>query len=162
LSVIPEPKKSQLSELQGWLRDGKGGRNFLQLWEFWTWKEKDPSSYITINPPTSEGDSFTHFITYRMASIFDRLLGRRFHAGKIVDEEAGLRSYSDSRLDKASNMIAVIVASTLPVLTIFVLNSVNSTTDRIGWTVLFTAVFAAILALFSSAKRAELFAATAT
>jgi hypothetical protein len=65
-------------------------------------------------------------------------------------------------MDKASNMIAVIVASTLPVLTIFVLNSVDSTTDRIGWTVFFTAVFAAILALFSSAKRAELFAATAT
>ncbi|KAK4152753.1 hypothetical protein C8A00DRAFT_34536 [Chaetomidium leptoderma] len=162
LALIPEPKKSQLSELQGWLRDPKGGKNFLKRFEFWTWRDNDASSYVTMNPPISEGDTFTSFITYRMASIFDRLLGRRFQAGKIVDEEAGLRSYSDSKLGKASNVIAAIVASTLPVLTIFVLNSVNSTTARIGWTVLFTAVFAGILALFSSAKRAELFAATAT
>ncbi|KAK4038339.1 hypothetical protein C8A01DRAFT_17571 [Parachaetomium inaequale] len=162
LSLIPGPKKSQLSELQDWLRDKKGGKNFLQVVEFFTWRDDDTSSYTTMNPPVSEGDTFTDFITYRMASIFNRLPGRWFRTGKIVDEEAGLRSYSDSKLDKTSNVIAVIVASTLPVLTIFVLNSVGSTTARIGWAVLFTAVFAGILGLFSSAKRAELFAATAT
>lgn len=115
-----------------------------------------------MNPPASEGDSFTNFITYWMASIFHTLFGRRFHAGKIVDEEAGLRSYSDMRLSKASNLIAVVVASVLPVLTIFVLNAVNSTKARIRWTVLFTGVFASMLAMFSSATRAEIIAVTAT
>jgi hypothetical protein len=117
---------------------------------------------MTVDPPLSEGDAFSHIIIYRMASLFHRILGRRLQAGRIIDEEAQLRSYSDSKLDKASNVIAVIVASTMPVLTIFVLNSVQSTTARIGWTVLFTALFAGFLALFSSAERAGLFAATAT
>jgi hypothetical protein len=87
--------------------------------------EHDPSSYITVNLPLPEGDAFSHFIIYRMASLFHRLLGRRLQAGRIIDEVAQLRSCSDSKLDKASNVIAVIVASTMPVLTIFVLNSVQ-------------------------------------
>jgi hypothetical protein len=162
LSRLPEPRESQLGELRGWLRDAKGGKNFLTGFEFSTWREDDISNYVSMHTPISEGDTFTNFITYRMASIFHCIIGRQFEAGKIIDEEAGLTSYTDSRLTKASNLIAIIVSSTLPVLTIFVLNALQSTTIRLGLTVLFTALFSILLALFSSAKRAEIFAATAT
>jgi hypothetical protein len=115
-----------------------------------------------MRPSVSEGDIFTNFITNQVASIFDHLCGSWLKAGKVIDKEAGLVSYSDSRLAKARTLFAVVVAASLPILTIFVLNSVHSTTARIGWAVLFTALFAGVLALFSAAKRAELFAATAT
>jgi VIT1/CCC1 family predicted Fe2+/Mn2+ transporter len=134
----------------------------LQGCEARTWTADDLSSYITISPPTAEADIFTELITDWLASIFRRLFGRRFRTGKIVDEEAGLRSYSHTRLRKASNVIAVIVAAILPVLTIFILNSVKRTTVRIGLTVLFATVFAVVLALFTSVKPGEIFAATAT
>ncbi|KAK3899289.1 hypothetical protein C8A05DRAFT_46597 [Staphylotrichum tortipilum] len=162
LARLPAPKKPQLAGLQGWLHNQKGGNNFLQGCEVFTWTEDDLSSYITVNPPTAEADIFTEVITDWLASILRRLFGRRFHGGKIVDEEAGLRSCSDTRFSKASNVIAVIVAGILPVLTIFILNSVKRTTVRIGLTLLFATIFAVVLALCTSVKPGEIFAATAT
>ncbi len=103
-----------------------------------------------MNLPTSEGDSFTNFVAYGTASVFHAPVGRRRHAGKIVDEAARLRSYSHTKLSRASNATAVVVASGLPALAIFVLNWVHSTTTRIGLTVLFTAVFVSIVALFTT------------
>jgi len=94
--------------------------------------------------------------------VFHFLCGERFQVGKIIDEESGLMRYEDSRLDRASSVIAIILASIIPVLTIFALNAIKTTDARIGMIVVFTAVFATVLAVFSSAKRAEIFAATAT
>lgn len=81
---------------------------------------------------------------------------------KKLDPESQLSYYEDSKLDLASSLISVIISSTLPVLTIFVLNATETTAARIGFTVLFTAVFSILLVLFTSAKRVEIFAATAT
>ncbi|KAH6887024.1 hypothetical protein B0T10DRAFT_607821 [Thelonectria olida] len=93
----------------------------------------------------------------QIACIFTRKKGYRF--SEIRDP---FTATIHSRLTKASNLIAIIVSSTLPVLTIFVLNTLKSTTIRLGLTVLFTALFSILLAFFSLAKRAEIFAATAT
>ncbi|KAM7215142.1 hypothetical protein V8F06_009460 [Rhypophila decipiens] len=169
LSQTLDPPTSQLRELQDFLRSSTGGKNFLKGSEAFTWKEPDPSAYLSVNRPSPENDPFTSFLTYRIAHLFHRLCGGRRSGirpnkrfGKLVDEEAQLRSYSDSKLQKTSQIISVVVSSTLPVLTIFVLNTLDTTTKRLGLTVLFTGVFGLLLAFFSSAKRAEIFAATAT
>ncbi|KAK4210640.1 hypothetical protein QBC37DRAFT_474901 [Rhypophila decipiens] len=169
LSQTLDPPKSQLHELQDFLRSSTGGKNFLKGSEAFTWKEPDPSAYLSVNRPSPENNPFTSFLTYRIAHLFHRLCGGRRSGirshkrfGKLVDEEAQLRSYSDSKLQKTSQIISVVVSSTLPVLTIFVLNTLDTTTKRLGLTVLFTGVFGLLLAFFSSAKRAEIFAATAT
>ncbi|KAM7188458.1 hypothetical protein V8F33_010608 [Rhypophila sp. PSN 637] len=169
LSQTLDPPKSQLRELQDFLRSSTGGKNFLKGSEAFTWKEPDPSAYLSMNRPSPENDPFTSFLTYRIAYLFHRLCGGRRSGirsdkrfGKLVDEEAQLRSYSNSKLQKTSQIISVVVSSTLPVVTIFVLNSLDTTTKRLGLTVLFTGVFGILLAFFSSAKRAEIFAATAT
>ena len=148
--------------MRGWLRDAKGGNNFLDGVEAETWTEENETKYFTIKPAISENDVFTAFLRDVLVGIFHKLCGERMKAGRVIDEESGLMTYEDPRIDKASSIITVIIASVLPVLTIFALDSFKSPKGRIGLIVLFTGVFAAVLAIFSSAKRAEIFAATAT
>ena len=162
LSRVECPEKRQLSALQGWLRDSKGGKNFLDGVEAETWTDPDETKYISVGPPAPEKDIFSSFLRGALLVAFHTLCGTRFKVGRVVDEESGMVTYQDSRLDKASSMITVILASVLPVLAIFALNALKTMNARIGMIVLFTAAFAAILAIFSSAKRADIFAATAT
>ncbi|KAK4144941.1 uncharacterized protein C8A04DRAFT_11026 [Dichotomopilus funicola] len=162
LSRIGSPEKQGLRLLQAWLRDSKGGKNFLDGVEAETWTDPEESNYISLGPPPPEKDIFSSFLRDVLLRIFHVFCGERFKMGRVVDEESGIRSYDDSRIDKASSLITVILASVLPVLAIFVLNSLSTTNARIGTIVGFTAAFATILAIFSSAKRAEIFAATAT
>lgn len=79
-----------------------------------------------------------------------------------MDLESGLKSYDESRLHVVGTVVATILSSMLPVVSIFVLYVLESTYARLGMTVAFTGCFAAILAIFSSARRVEIFAATAT
>ncbi|RBR14436.1 uncharacterized protein FIESC28_07672 [Fusarium coffeatum] len=165
LSKLPTPQKSQLDALQDWLTDPKGGDNFTAKMggtELYTWKPTDVTKYVSLRQPAEDSDPFTEFIMGVMARIYHRIFSQKFMTGRVVDLESGLTSYSDSKLIKASNLIAVMVSSALPVLTIFVLNTLTSTTLRLGLTVLFTVVFAVVLEIFTSAKRIEIFAATAT
>lgn len=54
------------------------------------------------------------------------------------------------------------IASLMPVLTIAVLNQIQSTNNRILMTAVITALFAGAIAAFTQAKRVEIIAATAT
>ncbi|RKL19329.1 hypothetical protein BFJ68_g3603 [Fusarium oxysporum] len=141
------------------------GANFLTKTgtpELYTWKPKDPSQYVSLHKTAEDSDPFTNFVKEVLTFIFHRLCGERLNAARVVDVESGLASYSDSSLVRASNLFTVIVSSALPVLTIFALNSLETTAQRIGLTVVFTVLFAVILELFTNAKRVEIFAATAT
>ncbi|KAI1151268.1 hypothetical protein F4825DRAFT_451676 [Nemania diffusa] len=162
LSQAPSPSKSQLHELQRWLRDKEGGDNFLKVTEFNTWEDPEPTKYIVVKKAAIEDDYLTKFISHILLLIFHRLFGHRWKVGKIIDRRSGLTSYSDTKISRAGSIFAAILSSALPVLSIFVLNNLHSTTLRIAVTLVFTTVFALALAAFSSAKRVEIFAATAT
>ncbi|KAK0667527.1 hypothetical protein QBC41DRAFT_347926 [Cercophora samala] len=54
------------------------------------------------------------------------------------------------------------MASALPVLSIYRLNKIKSSEARIGVTAAFTVTLAVLMGIFSSAKRSEMIAATAT
>ncbi|KAF5547725.1 hypothetical protein FMEXI_5051 [Fusarium mexicanum] len=165
VSQLQIPRKSQLETLRDWLTDPKGGANFLAKTgtpELYTWKPKDPSQYVSLHKTAEDSDPFTNFVKEVLTFIFHRLCGERLNAARAVDVESGLVSYSENTLMRASNLFTVIVSSALPVLTIFALNSLHTTAQRIGLTVGFTVLFAVILELFTNAKRVEIFAATAT
>ncbi|KAH7121756.1 hypothetical protein B0J13DRAFT_628896 [Dactylonectria estremocensis] len=162
LSKAESPNKSQLAELQGWMRDSKGGKNFLDGVEIETWTDSDETKYVTINPPLPENDAFTSLLRGFLLNIFHFLCGERLKVGRVIDQESGLVRYNDSHINKASSMMVVILSSVIPVSTIFALSAFKTTRARIGMIVAFTGLFAAVLAIFSTAKRAEIFAATAT
>ncbi len=93
---------------------------------------------------------------------YDRVLGRFVGSGRVVDRRTGDKSYSSDGVNRASNIVAAVIASALPVLAIYALNEIGSTQVRIGVTAAFTVVFAVLMGIFSSAKRSEIIAATAT
>jgi hypothetical protein len=151
---------SQLETLQNWLKREDGGNRFLEASEELIWQDDDIAEYACL-APSAETDVFTRGIRLGIVKVFPYLF--RSRKGKdILDPSSGLRTIDDERINTASNVISLVLSSTLPVAAIFVLNSRDSTTERLGFTVLFTAVFALALGLCSSAKRAEIFAATAT
>ncbi|KAI0116268.1 hypothetical protein GGR51DRAFT_500833 [Nemania sp. FL0031] len=162
LSQKPNPDKSQLMELQRWLRDESGGAGFLKAAEFSTWEETERDKYIVIKNADIEDDFLTKLVSNVLLLMFHRLFGYRWKMGKIIDQKSGLTSYSDTKISKIGSIFAATLSSALPVLSIFVLDRLHSTTIRIGVTLVFTTVFALVLAAFSSAKRVEIFAATAT
>lgn len=82
--------------------------------------------------------------------------------GKVIDVESGLMEYSDDSMNRISKIIVTVLSSILPVLTTVVLWVVHSTIHRIGIMIVFTSLFAAALAAFTSARRIEIFVATAS
>lgn len=160
LNTLNPPRKSQLSSLKGWLNDASNG--FLNDEETQTWHPDTESLYLTLATDLKETDAFTEMMQNVLVGPYHRLIGHRLKTGKVVDSETGGVSYDKRKIDGASTMIATLLSTMFPVLTIFVLNVLQSTNARIGITALFTMVFALTLARFSSAKRVEIFAATST
>jgi hypothetical protein len=81
---------------------------------------------------------------------------------KPNDEESAPNTvvYSQAGLERISRIVATTIASTLPIVSIVVLYSINSTLDRLAVIGIFTAVFSFVLALFTSGKPIEIFSAT--
>ncbi|PMD32361.1 hypothetical protein L207DRAFT_384828, partial [Hyaloscypha variabilis F] len=161
-SKLGSPKKSQLLGLKGELNDA--ANSFLRSTEVDTWGDEDTAAYMCLNPKqqSNESDAFTRMIENIIVGPYHKFIGHRLQTGQVLDEETGSRFYDSDKINTQSNLIATMLSAILPVLTIFVLNLLETTNQRIGLTVLFTAVFALMLVTFSSARRVEIFAATAT
>lgn len=92
-----------------------------------------------------------------------RLLGPAMHVKEIkIDTESGLAVYdNDSAIRKASRLVTATISSVVPVMTIYVLNVLNTTEKRIGFTAAMTALIAGYLTFFTNASRVEVLSATA-
>ena len=160
INILNTPQKSQLSGLKGWLNDARNG--FLKDEETQTWHDEPEALYLYLATDLTETDAFTETMQRVIVGPWHRLFGYHLKTGKVVDFEGGGVSYHKRKIDRASTMVATILSAMFPVLTIFILNVLQSTNARIDLTALFTMVFALVLARFSSAKRVEIFAAAST
>jgi len=88
---------------------------------------------------------------------FHKRIGHRF---KSRDESTSLYEYRDSKINDAAHTISIILSSLLPPASIFALYYVHRTPIRLGLIMIFSAIFTACLAISTSAKRVEIFAAT--
>lgn len=70
-------------------------------------------------------------------------------------------AYSDSRISKIATLVTSVVSALLPVAAVLILFYVKATHDRIYIMLGLTALFAFALAILTSAKHHEIFAATA-
>lgn len=73
----------------------------------------------------------------------------------------GFRSYGESRLAAVSDGITVVISSLLPTLAILILYLVKPMYARMALIIGSTALFALALSIFTSARRVEIFPATA-
>jgi hypothetical protein len=69
--------------------------------------------------------------------------------------------YRKTRLRAVSHLIGVLLASCIPAASIFTLYYVHNMVDRLGIILVFSAIFSICLALFTTARRVEIFGATA-
>ncbi|KAH4014499.1 hypothetical protein HBI70_177620 [Parastagonospora nodorum] len=157
-----EPTGAELKRLLSWLSRAKGGNSFLTGDESRVWQGNDTSEYITLFPRDLEDDAFTTFLGGRLLDMYHGIIGykrRRKYGTGARDSE--LRKYSVRRIGKASNVAVAAVSSILPTLVILGLYFVKRMIVRIGLVILFTAIFSVALAVFTSARKVEIFSATA-
>jgi hypothetical protein len=141
--------------------DRRGGADFLLQSESRLWEEEEGSTFVHVGPVRGEHDTFTKFTSWVLISVLHKYLCFWRTAGRPVDAEAGMISYDESKLLKAGTLVATVLSSKIPVLSIYVLFVVKNPYWRIGIAAVFTALFAGMLAAFSSTRRIEIFAATA-
>ena len=105
--------------------------------------------------PSPTRDAFSRFIanhlTWHLMSSKEKQEARR--TGSYV--------FSDDRIRRTTRIVAVVLASILPVLSIVFLYYVHPTNIRIGLIIVFSTLFSAVVALVSDARNVEVMAATA-
>lgn len=69
--------------------------------------------------------------------------------------------YKNSKLLRIADVLSTIIASTLPIASIIALNFIDRMIIRLVAIALFTMTFSLILTIVTSARRIEIFAATA-
>jgi Zn-dependent protease len=152
------PEKYNLETLRSCLSDSRlpdyllGGDN--DIWE-------DPLLHhdlIAVDLSKDE-DSMTVWIAANLVAPFHQLVGRHFI--RPLDDSAGLYDYSDRTITKLSSLVATVLSSVLPIGGVIVLYFVENTLARIGIIAGMTGLFSLCLALLTSARKSEIFAATA-
>ncbi|KAF3002320.1 hypothetical protein E8E14_005227 [Neopestalotiopsis sp. 37M] len=164
IARLEQPAVHNLAALQEYLRDSKGGNSYLQGIEAFIWDQEHAPDLIAIRPDRPDQDAFSRWLTKYPVLLYHRLLGHRswVPAGQVVDEESGAMLYRESGVDKLAKMVSITLASTIPMIAILVLYFEKNLLHRIYISIGITAAFAALLSMFTNARRIEIFAATAS
>jgi hypothetical protein len=109
---------------------------------------------IAINGPSDDIDRATTWLAEKVVPNWHNKVKSRFHKKEIV-------KYRQSALYDTTAILATMLSSLLPVLSIVVLYLVHSMPARLGIIAGFTAGFSIALSLITSAERVDNFAATA-
>ena len=168
IESLPRSDKNNTSILRDWLNDNP----FLSGSEFYTWERENEKDLVAVLTRADE-DPFTKWFNSKVLTWFHWCLGRRFKVCISSNSEhhdllrlsqkkvGGVTQYSDSKMAKISTFIASVMSSILPVIAILVLYFVQRTVVRLYVTIGLTTLFASSLAIFTSARHHEIFAATA-
>ncbi|KAI4604482.1 hypothetical protein KJ359_000620 [Pestalotiopsis sp. 9143b] len=164
LNELEKPEANSLSTLREYLRDAKGGNSFLRDIEASTWRQEHERDLITFRTARPDQDPFSWWLTTYPVRLYHRLVGSKDWrpAGTVIDEEAGVVEYREGRMDKFAKMVSITIASTVPMIAILGLYFEQNLLHRIYISIGITAAFAALLSMFTNARRIEIFAATAS
>lgn len=108
-----------------------------------------------------EQDPFSHWLSTQLVDTYDKVWRNRRKTPITVDPDSGIVEYEDTRLTAISNAVGVIFASVVPTTSVLVLYFIKNMLVRIGLLVVFTAVFAVALTVFTKARNIEIFSAIA-
>jgi hypothetical protein len=150
------PSKRELTFLKEWLDRPDGGNSFLKEREAKVYVDSNDTDFISLRLSELEDDPFTCFLNGRLLDIHHRIWGHRKTTGP------GYRDYDVDKIDRISKIVASVIGSVLPTITILVLFFVSPMLNRIALMVIFTAIFSATLALFTNVTKVDIFIATST
>lgn len=167
LCALHGPSKHDVECLREWLTRPECGDNFLQGVERDILHPRDErylenqraSDLVTLSREAVERDFFSQWISDELLGRFHKLIGHRFK--KPFDAESGLYHYRKGNVRAISHLVGILLASLIPAASIFTLYFVPHMTDRLGVILAYSALFSICLGLFTTARRVEIFAATA-
>ncbi|KAK3639869.1 hypothetical protein LTR56_012249 [Elasticomyces elasticus] len=160
---LPKPDSSFVESIYNFIGSEKGDKpDWLEhpentIYAVWDDDRKPiQQDLVTLNQEFRNQDPFTRFFTTILMDWWHRVYSRF----KPADGELGEYIYSEKAISKWMGVVTMIVASALPTLSIVVLYFIKSEVWRLVFIVLFSGVFAAALAIFTEARRVEVFAAS--
>ncbi|KAI0901642.1 hypothetical protein F4806DRAFT_443956 [Annulohypoxylon nitens] len=159
ISQAKKPKDRDIKELRQWLIRPSMGGNFLVGIEADVWKDEYAEDFIS--PTSEEIDSFDSFLTGPVLDAYHWLYGHKKKNLKPQDFGQNLRLYDDQKITRFADMLSVVLSSLLPTVMILALYFIQSMLWRIGAVIIFTAIFAVALTVFTNARKIEVYSATA-
>ena len=115
---------------------------------------KNSPDIISLTPGPNR-EAFSRFLISKLSWVFLSSEARQ------EQRQTGFTILSDNRVRRTTRVVAVVLASILPVLSIVILYYVHPTNIRIGLIVVFSTLFSAVVALVSDARNVEVMAGTA-
>jgi hypothetical protein len=159
LHSLPRPNCHDLGKLREWLEWPVYGACFLEVPQD-AWDERFDQDLVALSSRPNELDRFSIWLTDCVVPfVHNKILHR---TRKANEAENQTYQYSDRALSRISEVVAIITSSSLPVVPIFALHFISSIVVRLCFTLAFSLVFTCCMAIFTSAKRSEIFAATVT
>ncbi|KKY28725.1 hypothetical protein UCDDS831_g00110 [Diplodia seriata] len=154
INKLEKANKYDLHVLNGWLRQEQGGDNFLLGVEARPWQEQRDLVALS----SRQHDTLTKYMSETLVPWLHR---QGLHRPKKMDEEAGLVEWDDGSYSTASRVLSVVASSIIPGAAVVTLYHIQDLLARIFAALAFSAIFSLALALLTTARPAEIFAATA-
>ena len=123
------------------------------------WDEATQHDLVTLIDQR-DVDCLTGWICNVALPKFHATLGRHFKKPLDWDPESGISEYSNTRIKVVVDILGTLLSSLFSLLSIVTLYCISSMPVRLGVVAAFTTVFAMALALLTTARRVEIFAAT--
>lgn len=176
MSSLASPHKANLSTLRDWLKGSRRGEgdNFLRSSgrERTTWDKMHGKDFVVVSNASVAQDIWSTRISEHIIDGWHFFVGRwkvpPLDPHKVVSKAEQIQTPIDGSdiLDYAgfkrfTDIVVSIFAAMLPALSILALYFVKNLIKRIGIMICLTFVFSGALAIFTDAKRIEIFSAAA-
>ena len=154
LQSLERPPKHELEIMRNVLERNVDLRTSISEMDAEYLDKKYSRDMISLTPEHNR-ETFSRFLIKKLGWV---LLSSK---EKQEARQTGFTVFSDNRVRRTTRVVAVVLASILPVLSIVILYYVHSTNIRIGLIVVFSTLFSAVVALVSDARNVEVMAGTA-
>jgi hypothetical protein len=164
MTGLSQPSRRDFRSLQDWLERPKMGNLALIGFDRYVWNSSaglnNVSPDLIVLRPREHEDCFSEWVTESFLTWFHYSLWHRVK--QPYDPESGLVSYERGHLLRCTSFITTVIASLLPIASVVVLYYVQSMKARLGIIAIFTLITSLCLRGFTTAKRTDIFIATAT
>ncbi|KUJ08191.1 uncharacterized protein LY89DRAFT_677081 [Mollisia scopiformis] len=152
------PNKCDVEFLRRWFKDEKMGDFPLRGDDSEVWETSKTSELIAFRARKAE-DPLSTFFLRRVYLWWHHCIGHRFK--KTQSEEVRYFEYRDRNILRVANFLSSIISSALFMAAILTLYFVTNQLARLGIIAAFTTIFSLVLVLATTARKIEVFAATA-
>jgi hypothetical protein len=159
LGHLGRPTKYNLDLLRNWFVRREMGNRPIISDDRHTWDAATEHDLVVLED-AAFSDTLSCWVSGKVIPAYHRIVGKHHKATVSWDTASEISWYSSSSVQYVIDILATTISCALPVGATIVLYFVQSMGARLGILTAFTSIFAFSLALLTSAKRVEIFAAT--